>query len=1280
MSADPILYCLSKITDFRQFERLCSDLMAGSGYRGIDPIGGTGDRGRDALHRCELSGAITLFAYTVRTDWRAKLRADCERIKEERHELTRLVFVCTSTLGGNEKDQAKALASGFGWPLEIFDVERLRTLLAGELRHLIGRHPSIFPPSFFPTKTDSVVNWGWPMPWDFSGYLDEKRRGFVGRAWLFDIVRTWYDGRNGPQAMLVYADFGIGKSAFMAELAAGAAGIPIAAHHFCHHDTIETLNPTTFVRSVAAQLAASLADYRAAVEADSEAMRWLSDATLDPASAFERAVVAPLTTIRAPIVPQILLVDALDEAVEFEAMPGSHRATTIVRLLAARPQRFPNWLKILATSRRRQEVLQPMQQTFRCKAVDGDDIRNLKDIHAYVMERCSYGSLWDVLSRAGKRTSDLADFLSGAKQSGGKFLYAVRVLNDLESGALPMGRLTEFPPGMDGFYLDAFERRFPTDADYEVIRSLVAVLCAQREPLSSAQLTAILSTPQWHIQRLLATLEDFLKVRAKRYAFDHLSLSQWLTEQNDSGFARGGRFAVDRQNADNQIADWARRECAAVRAHQSDYLARHLGWYLSEQERKATFTQLLFDFRWLNARLHAAGINALLSDWDGMVMTPALEALAHALRNGAHVLGHDGNDWSGPDLLASQILGRLNHRAESEICDLCAQATEQIRAKRGLRPLTGSLQSTDALLRTLEGHSNGVRALEVLPDGRLASGSYDGTIKLWNPVSGACDVTLEGDPSWVIMLAVLPDGRLVSGSSDGTIKLWNPTSGVCEATLVGHSSGVTALAVLANGHLASGSNDRTIKLWDPTSGVCEATLEGHSNAVRALTVLPDGRLASGSYDGKTKLWNPVSGTCEATLEGHSGAVGTLAVLADGRLASGWYEGKIKLSNPVDGTCEATLEGHSGVVRALAVLADGRLASGFFDGKIKLWNPISCVCEATLIGHTADVTALAVLADGHLASGSEDQTIKLWHPANGATNTSLERHSKEVMALVALTDGRLASGSNDGKIRLWNPTSGAYETTLEGHWNGVMALTVLADGRLASASSDRTIKLWNLASGVCEASLEGHPSEVVALAVLDDGCLVWGSNDGTIKLWHPVNSDYDVTLEGHTSEVTALTVLADGRLASGTHGGSIRLWSPISRVCEAKLEGHSSEVTALAVLADGRLTSGSHDGTIKLWNPGSGACEATLEGHSSGVTTLAVLADGRLASGSEDKSVRIWDLHGYAGRGAVQFIGDAAVTALATAAYAPVLAVGDTSGRIHFLKIESMPMADDPLKR
>ncbi len=152
MSADPIVYCLERLTDYREFERLCSDLMAGSGYRDIDPIGGSADSGRDAIFRSQSAG-LTIFAYTVRADWRKKLEHDCTRIRDANHRPQRVVYVCTSVLNAAEKDSARAFVREvYGWDLELYDLERIRVLLAGELRHLVAQHPSIFCPPFFPQR------------------------------------------------------------------------------------------------------------------------------------------------------------------------------------------------------------------------------------------------------------------------------------------------------------------------------------------------------------------------------------------------------------------------------------------------------------------------------------------------------------------------------------------------------------------------------------------------------------------------------------------------------------------------------------------------------------------------------------------------------------------------------------------------------------------------------------------------------------------------------------------------------------------------------------------------------------------------------------------------------------------------------------------------------------------------------------------------------------------------------------------------------------------------
>ena len=78
------------------------------------------------------------------------------------------------------------------------------------------------------------------------------------------------------------------------------------------------------------------------------------------------------------------------------------------------------------------------------------------------------------------------------------------------------------------------------------------------------------------------------------------------------------------------------------------------------------------------------------------------------------------------------------------------------------------------LVGTLQGHSSGVNSVSFSPDGtKVASGSDDETVKLWDVTSGECLQTLEGHSSDVNSVSFSPDGtKVASGSFDKTIKTW----------------------------------------------------------------------------------------------------------------------------------------------------------------------------------------------------------------------------------------------------------------------------------------------------------------------------------------------------------------------------------------------------------------------------------------------------------------------------------------------------------------------------
>ena len=163
-------------------------------------------------------------------------------------------------------------------------------------------------------------------------------------------------------------------------------------------------------------------------------------------------------------------------------------------------------------------------------------------------------------------------------------------------------------------------------------------------------------------------------------------------------------------------------------------------------------------------------------------------------------------------------------------------------------------------------HARSIQSMVYAPDAIIvASRGDDGTVELWNIVTGEQKITLEGHTDVVFAVAHSPDGNtLATGSSDETARLWDAHTGEHKTTLEGHTERVFSVTFSPDGNtVATGSFDNTVSLWDAHTGAHKTTLKGHTARVKAVVYSPDGKtIATGSRDNTVRLWDASTGSAQ----------------------------------------------------------------------------------------------------------------------------------------------------------------------------------------------------------------------------------------------------------------------------------------------------------------------------------------------------------------------------------------------------------------------------------
>lgn len=303
-------------------------------------------------------------------------------------------------------------------------------------------------------------------------------------------------------------------------------------------------------------------------------------------------------------------------------------------------------------------------------------------------------------------------------------------------------------------------------------------------------------------------------------------------------------------------------------------------------------------------------------------------------------------------------------------------------------------------MHRLKGHTDSVVAVAFNFNGTLvATGGYDGVVRVWSAATGEMIKALEGPSEEVEWFQWHQKGNVIlAGSTDGTAWLWLATSGECMQVFAGHEEGVSCGSFSGSGKIAvTGSNDATLRMWNPKTGECMHVFRGHDfheGPICTVICHPHQPLCiTGSQDGTARLVHLQTKKVLLIMSHKPNRDGSEQMehivnsvecaafsTTTNWCATGCLGGELRIWDLSNNTCRHVCRHEEGITKLAWHPTEPWVVTVCVDGTARCWDARNGECMKTFMCHAEMIVDMLLVNSGYgtpttLYTASEDLSIR-----------------------------------------------------------------------------------------------------------------------------------------------------------------------------------------------------------------------------------------------------------------------------------------------------------------